>query len=201
MIMLYLWKHRARAKTFSRTWVKLWVKRVWNAPALLVLTFHRVAYRWRGVRLGAMADIAGATLQGGGALLSVGNGSFVGRAQIQLLAEVVIGDKATINDGVRILTGSHDVDSPSFASSQGRVTIGSSAWICTNALILPGISVGKAAVVAAGAVVTRDVPDRAVVAGNPAKIVKMRGIEELTCAPNMLRACYEAWLGNVSRPG
>ena len=138
-------------------------------------------------------------MQGNGALLTIGHGSFVGRVDIQLLAEVRIGDNVVINDGVRILTGSHDVDSPVFAATTGRVDVGSSAWICTGALLLPGVSIGEAAVVAAGAVVTKDVPARAVVAGNPARIVKMRRVEKIVCRPNMLRACYEAWVGNVSQ--
>lgn len=46
------------------------------------------------------------------------------------------------------------------------------AWISFNAIILKGVTIGKSAIVTAGAVVTKDVPDFTVVAGNPAKIVK-----------------------------
>ena len=53
------------------------------------------------------------------------------------------------------------------------VTIGPDVWIAANAMILKGIEVGEAAVIAAGAIVTRNVPARAVVAGNPAKVVKI----------------------------
>jgi acetyltransferase-like isoleucine patch superfamily enzyme len=200
MSVAHLIKHRARAKVFSRQWLKLWAKRLWNGPALLLLFVRRSYYQARGVKLGMLADIQGATLQGRGALLTVGSGTFVGRADIQLLAEVRIGKNVVINDGVRLLTGSHDVDNPAFAATTGSIEIESSAWICTGALVLPGVHIGQAAVVAAGAVVTRDVPARAIVAGNPATIVKTRGIDEITCPPNMLRACYEAWIGNVSQP-
>ena len=166
---------------------------------MLLLSWRRSRYKAKGVKLGLLADIEGATLQGNGALLTVGHGTFVGRAHIQLLADVCIGENVVINDGVHILTGSHDVDSPVFAATTGRVDVGSSAWICTGALLLPGVSIGEAAVVAAGAVVTKDVPARAVVAGNPARVVKMRRVEKIVCRPNMLRACYEAWVGNVSQ--
>lgn len=57
-------------------------------------------------------------------------------------------------------------------------TIGEGAIIGANATILPGVNIGKRALVAAGSVVTKDVPDRAVVVGNPAKIVKT--IDELS---------------------
>ena len=52
------------------------------------------------------------------------------------------------------------------------IHIGKQVWIGANATILPGVTVGDGAVIAAGAVVTRDVPERAVVAGVPARVVK-----------------------------
>ncbi len=53
-----------------------------------------------------------------------------------------------------------------------KVTIKENAWICIGAIICPGVTIGKNAIVAAGAVVTKDVPDNVVVGGNPAKIIK-----------------------------
>ena len=50
--------------------------------------------------------------------------------------------------------------------------IGNKVWIATNALILPGVSIGDGAIVAAGAVVTKDVPAKCMVAGVPARVVK-----------------------------
>lgn len=55
-----------------------------------------------------------------------------------------------------------------------KVTIGDDAWIGTRVIILPGVSVGKGAIIGAGAVVTKDVPEYAVVAGVPAKVIKYR---------------------------
>ena len=52
------------------------------------------------------------------------------------------------------------------------VVIGDDVWIGANAVILPGVTIGRHCVVAAGAVVTKDVPDNSVVAGVPAKILK-----------------------------
>ena len=54
--------------------------------------------------------------------------------------------------------------------------IGDGAWIAARAIVLPGVIVGRGAVVGAGAVVSHDVPEMAVVAGNPAKVVKVREI-------------------------
>ena len=63
--------------------------------------------------------------------------------------------------------------------SKGGVTIGSDVWVADNATILSGITIGHGAVVANNAVVTKDVPPYAIVAGNPAKVVKKRFDDEI----------------------
>lgn len=75
--------------------------------------------------------------------------------------------------GVRISTINHDVNERHTTYTYGKVTLKKNAWIGMNATICPGVTVGKYAVVAAGAVVTKDVPDYAVVGGVPAKVIKM----------------------------
>jgi len=59
-----------------------------------------------------------------------------------------------------------------------KVTIGKNVWICTNATICPGVTIGENSVVAAGAVVTGDVPENVIVGGNPAKIIRRLNPEE-----------------------
>ena len=56
------------------------------------------------------------------------------------------------------------------------VVIGNGVWIGTRAIILPGVHVGSGVIIAAGSVVTRDVPDFSIVGGNPAEAIKMRKI-------------------------
>jgi|ERR1051326_7887180 acetyltransferase-like isoleucine patch superfamily enzyme len=58
------------------------------------------------------------------------------------------------------------------------VRISKGAWICARAMILKGVNIGRGAIVAAGSVVTKDVPDWTVVAGNPARIIRVLGEEE-----------------------
>ena len=62
------------------------------------------------------------------------------------------------------------------AAEEKPVIIGNDVWIATRAIILPGVHVGNGAIIAAGSVVTRDVPDYSIVGGNPAKVIKMRKI-------------------------
>ena len=58
---------------------------------------------------------------------------------------------------------------------RGDITIGNDVWIAAHVCVLPGVTIGDGAVCGAGAVVTKDVPPYSVVAGVPAKIIKMRG--------------------------
>lgn len=106
--------------------------------------------------------------------------------------EINVGCRVSIGKNVRIATGvkifdnnSHPVDSmrrreklAMTLDDVGPVVIEDDAWIATNAMILKRVVIGKGAVVAAGAIVTRDVPSHTVVAGNPARVVKHADIQD-----------------------
>jgi len=81
---------------------------------------------------------------------------------------ISIGDNCNISSEVSIWTGSHSVQSSSFSYVVKPVSIGDRAWISYRAIILPGVTIGEGAVVAAGAVVTKDVASYTIVAGVPA---------------------------------
>ena len=87
-------------------------------------------------------------------------------------------DGVSIAPGVRIATINHDFNERHTKYTYGKVTIGKNAWIGMNVTICPDVTIGKYAVVAAGAVVTKDVPDYAVVGGVPAKVIKMQNPDE-----------------------
>ena len=82
-------------------------------------------------------------------------------------------DGVSVAPGVRIATINHDFNNRHTIYTYGKVTIKKNAWIGMNVTICPGVTIGKNSVVAAGAVVTKDVPDNAVVGGVPAKIIKI----------------------------
>lgn len=75
--------------------------------------------------------------------------------------------------GLKIATINHDMYDRHLTYTYGKVVIKKNAWLGLNVTICPGVTIGKYAVVAAGAVVTKDVPDYAVVGGVPAKVIKM----------------------------
>lgn len=84
-----------------------------------------------------------------------------------------IGDRVLIGHNVVIATLNHGMAPEERAHLEPRpVRVASDVWIGAGAIILPGVSVGEGAVVGAGSVVTRDVPARTVVAGNPARPIR-----------------------------
>ncbi|TWT72939.1 acyltransferase [Allorhodopirellula solitaria] len=82
---------------------------------------------------------------------------------------IKIGEDVSIGPETSILTLGHDPHSTTFADRGGDVVIGDRVWIGYRALVMPGVSIGEGAVVAAGAVVTKNVESFTIVAGVPAK--------------------------------
>lgn len=92
---------------------------------------------------------------------------------------IIIGNNVMIASNVVITSLTHDYNSTNMRFSpiiKKKVIIGDDVWIGAGAIILPGINIGKGAVVGAGAVVTSDVPEFAIVIGNPAKVLKIRAV-------------------------
>jgi acetyltransferase-like isoleucine patch superfamily enzyme len=125
--------------------------------------------------------------KGKGVIVKGGDGLTVGHhvylsdyVWINAAGGVTIGNDVNVGVGVIIHSANHRYRDPSqLIRLQGHdfkpVTIGSDVWIGARAIILPGVTVGEGAVVAAGAVVTKDVEPYAVVAGVPAAIITRRG--------------------------
>ena len=107
--------------------------------------------------------------------VTIGAGTRVsGRVRIEAWDKVTIGRCCMFNDDVLILTAQHDIDSAQFEADVRPVTIGDHVWLPQRIVVLPGVRIGDAAVIGTGSVVTRDVPAYAVVAGNPARIIRER---------------------------
>ena len=110
-----------------------------------------------------------------GGKLSLGRNSYMNASLIQSANSITIGDDCAIASDVLI----QDTDFHTILDEKGNekpvskpVVIGNHVWICAKATILKGVTIGDGAIIAAGAVVTKDVPARCVVAGNPAKVVR-----------------------------
>lgn len=87
---------------------------------------------------------------------------------------LVIQQSTSVNAGVQIWTADHDPHGDNFAYRSGGVTINDHVWLSSRSIVLPGVIIGKGAVVSAGSVVTRDVPDKGIVGGVPARQIASR---------------------------
>lgn len=111
--------------------------------------------------------------------LSLGNNSGVG-INCEILGPCTIGNDVMMGPEVVVYTRNHehgDIDTPMRLQGYEEyqpVTIGNDVWIGRRAMIMPGVTIGNGCVIAAGAVVTKDVPDYCVCGGIPAKVILKR---------------------------
>ena len=112
--------------------------------------------------------------------ISVGHGVWINRgcefygSMLTGNAQIVIGDHCALGPRVRVLSATHNYHHLNLPDEAASVHIGHYVWIGAGATILPGVTVGDGAIVAAASVVTRDVASFSIVAGNPARFLKMR---------------------------
>ncbi len=92
---------------------------------------------------------------------------------------LVIGNHVDIASGVMIYNSEHDINAEDFQATIAPVKIEDYVFIGPRAIILPGVNIGKGAVVAAGAVVTKDVPEFVIVGGVPAQVIGERKQKDL----------------------
>ncbi len=108
-----------------------------------------------------------------GAELSIGSGTYINGARITAKKHVSIGKNCTIAPEVLIMDSDfHDLMDQTKEGLCADIVIENNVWVATRAIIMKGVTIGEHAVVAAGAVVTKDVPAYTIVGGNPARVIK-----------------------------
>jgi maltose O-acetyltransferase len=154
----------------------------WSWPFSVVPSYR--LRRWYLTRILRCTIAPGACIHSGcwvtGFRLNVGQHSVINRnCRLDARGAIHIGANVSISPECYLISSSHDSHSPSFAGSTKptAVTIHDYAWLGVRALVLPGVTIGRGAVVGAGAVVARDVPPMAIVAGNPARVIGHRQSE------------------------
>ncbi|AEI51016.1 acyltransferase [Runella slithyformis] len=117
--------------------------------------------------------------------LSIGEGTALGhRAVLDARMGLEIGNNVCFGTEVMIWSLHHDYNDIGFKGVGGKVTIGNYVWLGSRCIILPGTTIGEGAVVAAGAVVTKDVAPFTVVGGVPAKVIAKRDRKVYNYSPN-----------------
>ncbi|MCW2528983.1 MAG: acyltransferase [Pseudonocardiales bacterium] len=180
------WRARASDLPAGQQLVKLvrWRRDVWADLRLRLLSdlghipSHRVRdlfYRRSGLALPKTSSIHWRAEFYAPERIIIGQNCIVGDSCFfDGRSGITLGDNVNIGGHVTIFTRQHDVDSPDFMEVGASVFVGEYAWIASHSIVLPGVSIGRGAVVAAGSVVTKDVPEYTLVGGNPAHHIRDR---------------------------
>ncbi len=153
-------------------------------PPTRLYRFKRLIWRWAGLDVGpGVRIVSSARVWTSGPVL-IGADTFIGH-EVTIVggeASVTIGARCDLAPRVLIVTGTHHDGGAARAAGPGRshpVSIGEGSWIGAGATILDGVEIGVGAIVAAGSVVTRSIPDYDVVAGVPARRLRSRRADAL----------------------
>jgi acetyltransferase-like isoleucine patch superfamily enzyme len=142
---------------------------------LPIRKLRHLLYRRMGMRLAGTAIVHRGLEVRDPRQVEIGEDTIVGSDVIlDARKGITIGRHVNISSQAAIWTLQHDHRDPTFDVIRAPVVVGDRAWLSFRCTILPGVTVGEGAVVAAGAVVTKDVPPYAIVGGVPAKVIAER---------------------------
>ncbi len=143
------------------------------------LCFHRLYYlrplilRAFGARIALLNNIFGTVRIACPWNLTMGPRCTLGpNVNVYNLGHVSVGEDTVISQNAHICAGTHDITLSHRPLVKAPISIGDRVWICADAFIGPGVTIGDGAIVGARAVVVRDVPPNVVVVGNPARVIR-----------------------------
>lgn len=142
--------------------------------------FRLFIYRAAGMKIGKGSRIHIGARFFDPTNIEIGEDSIIGdNAFLDGREKLIIGDHVDIASEVMILNSEHDINSEDFHAVSEKVQIGDYVFVGPRSIILPGVSLGKGAVIAAGAVVTKDVGEYQIVGGVPAHVIGERQLKHL----------------------
>lgn len=155
---------------------------LWGIGRLAFRFSPRPCFGWRrfvlrcfGAKIGAHVNTYPSTWIYFPWNLTVGDWSAMGeQAFIYNLGPVTIGEKVTLSHRAQLCAGTHDYTQPNLPLLKPPIVVQDQAWICADAFVGPGVTVGAGAIVGARSVVMKNVEPWTIVAGNPAKVIKKR---------------------------
>jgi len=170
-----------RSSTYGRHWTDATQELLSLLPSWDLVRRFRSAYARRILRkCGTELDLSRNVLFEFPKQISLGSRVFINTGTIiTARAPIDIGDDVLIGPYVIINSGNHgyaDISRPIRLQDHvsGPIVIGDDVWIGANAVILRGVNVGRGSIIAAGSVVTKNVPEGVVVAGVPARVIRRR---------------------------
>jgi maltose O-acetyltransferase len=153
-----------------------WALGLLRTPSLALFTiYYLLRLKKCGIPVGFSTTMI---IRNPGSISIGGNCTFSNFVILDGHDRITIGDDCMFANNTAIATATHDyaVDPMNSTNILKPVTVGNNVWFGLGATLLPGVTIGDGAVIGAGALVTRDVPPRAIVTGVPAKIVKYRPV-------------------------
>ena len=142
----------------------------WHAPRRVLLRLFG-AKVGRGVQIMPSAQIWAPWNLGVGDYATISHG-----VDVYNVARIEIGAHATVSQRAFLCAATHEVDHPNMPLKTAPISVGAGAWICAEAYLHPGITVGVDAVVGVRAVALHDVPPGQIVGGNPARFLRQRNV-------------------------
>lgn len=158
------------------------LKKIQSMLFRIIYFKSRIFMSMLGVKFGHNVEVFSIASFSSPNKLSIGDNVWIGK-NVSLYAEsgIVIGDNTMIAKDVSIISSDHNFFNPHIKiREQGMklenesIVIGENVWIGEKAIILKRVKIGNNSIIGAGAVVTKDIPNSVVVAGNPARIIKYR---------------------------
>jgi acetyltransferase-like isoleucine patch superfamily enzyme len=160
------------SRLLRRGWTRYMLYQVAYLPSHHL---RRFIYKCLGLKMGKRNVFHFGTEIRDIAKIKMGDSNIIGdNALLDGRQGLILGNNVNLSSNVSIYTLQHDHRTPNFGSVGGKVVIGDRAWLSSNVIVLPGVTIGEGAVCCAGCVVAKDVEPYTVVAGIPAKKVNER---------------------------
>ena len=171
-------RHSLKNKIGRLIWNVVWLLLFRPTPNCGVYFFDR----WRvfllrlfGAKIGKCSSVRNSVKVREPWNLEMGEWSIISEdCEVYNVDKIRLGNRVVVSSGVFLCGAGHDVESPIMELTYAPITIGDDAWVAGRAIVLPGVTVGAGAVIAAGSVVTKNVEKWTVVGGNPARFIKER---------------------------
>jgi putative colanic acid biosynthesis acetyltransferase WcaF len=168
----------------ARKWTprELLVRAAWGLAHPLFAWSPRPLWAWRrallrlfGARVGVEVHVYPTVRIAIPSNLTIGDYSAIGdRAQIYDLGPITIGRRVTVSQNAHLCAGTHDHRDHAFPLLKPPIVIGDGAWICADAFVGPGVTIGCNSILGARSVAMRSIPDDVVAVGYPAKVIGPR---------------------------